>query len=530
MRNRKNWVIALVLVAVAGGGFWALRSRNSATAASSTYTQDFVVARGNLTASVSPTGQVSPAQTTVLSVDVNKLELLELNVVTGQEVQKGTVLARIDSSSLERAVEQAKADLLSAEEALNEAQNPYSELDRQKAELDVAQAEAALEEAKLDSVDQAIREAEFNLQSAQLNLTITQKSSTVGKTVRDLEYTVAWHERKLNDLQTQLPQGKVDQVAVDEEAEALAEARTKLAAAQASARSSLSAAEERVTEAEEGLAQLQAGSNALGALQIRNKIAQAEYNLAKAQDKLATILAGPDARAVQLAQARYEAAQANLEKAQETLEAATIVAPFDGTVTAIGAEVGDLVSAGTSIITLADLGGLEVLASVDETDISQVEVGQKAQITFDALTGSTFTGEVLEVPLEGTLSQNVVSYEVRLSLGGAQDVSLLPGMTANITIVTGQRQNVLLVPLLAVQESDDGDVVLVKDSLSGETATTRVQVGLNDGTYVEIARGLNEGDVVVVEYEATGEQQGFGMGMGGLGGFGSLLSGSRRGR
>jgi HlyD family secretion protein len=527
MRNWRNWVIAVVLIAVAGAGFFALRSRNSKTAASSTYTQEVAVARGNLVASVSPTGQVAPAKQVEMTVDVTKLPLIELNVTAGQEVQKGTVLARIDPSSLERAVEQAKADLLSAEEVLNEAKNPYSELDRQKAELDVAQAEAALEEAQLDTVDKEVQQAKFDLQSAQLNLTIAQHSSTVGKTVRDLEYTVAWHERKLSGLQAQLQQGKVDQATVDEEAQALAEAQTKLEAAQANARSTLTAAEDKVATAEEALAKVQAGSNALGVLQIRNKVAQAEYNLAKAKDSLATILAGPDAKTVQLAQARYEAAQATLDKAQTTLEAATIVAPFDGTVVAVGAEVGDLVSSNTSIVTLADLSGLEVLASVDETDISQVKIGQEAQITFDAFTGRTFRGQVLEVPLEGTLSQNVVTYQVRLSLEGAQDVALLPGMTANVRIVTGQRQNVLLVPLLAIQQGDTGDVVLVQDSIGGTAVTTPVEVGLNDGTYAEVVRGLNEGDRVVVEYQATTQQQGF---QGGIGGFGTLISGGTRGR
>ena len=113
------------------------------------------------------------------------------------------------------------------------------------------------------------------------------------------------------------------------------------------------------------------------------------------------------------------------------------------------------------------------------------------------------------MPLEGTLSSNVVSYQVRLSLEGAKSVSLLPGMTANVKIVTGQSQNVLLVPLLAVQQSDDGDVVLVKDSAQGDSVATRVQVGLNDGTYVEIARGLNEGDVVEVQYESASQAETF---------------------
>jgi RND family efflux transporter MFP subunit len=185
------------------------------------------------------------------------------------------------------------------------------------------------------------------------------------------------------------------------------------------------------------------------------------------------------------------------------------VAPFDGTVVAVGAEVGDLVSSNTSIVTLADLSGLEVLASVDETDISQVKIGQEAQITFDAFTGRTFRGKVLEVPLQGTLSQNVVTYQVRFSLEGAQDVALRSGMTANVRIVTGQRQNVLLVPLLAIQQGDTGDVVLIQDSVSGTAVTTPVEVGLNDGTYAEVMRGLNEGDRVVVEYQSSTQQQNF---------------------
>jgi HlyD family secretion protein len=260
-------------------------------------------------------------------------------------------------------------------------------------------------------------------------------------------------------------------------------------------------------------------------LQIRNRVAQAEYNLAKAEDSLATALAGPDAKAVQLAQARYDAAKATLDKAQATLDSATMVAPFDGTVVSVGAEIGDEVSSNVKVVTLADLTNLQVLASVDETDISNVQVGQDAQITFDAFTGRTFVGKVLEVPLEGRLSQNVVTYEVRLSLDGAQDVALRPGMTANVKIVVGRKQNVLLVPVLAVQQSDDGDVVMVQDSAQGAAVATRVQIGLNDGTYAEVVRGLNEGDQIVVEYASTTQQQ-----QGGFGGLGVMISGGRVGR
>jgi len=507
-RTLFKWALAFILVgALAFAGTTLLRGRSSESQASS-YTQLYTVARGNLVASVSPTGQVSPSERVALTVDVNKLPLSELNVTTGQQVKKGDVLARIDPSSLEREVQETEADLLSAEEALEKAKNPYSELDRQKAELDVAQAEAALEEAKLATVDEDVQDATLALQQAKDKLTALQNDKSAQEQMDRLQYlaNVAEVEHgKILEGPVTTEEGRDKLLLAYNK---MMDAKDNLEAAKARAALDLLNATNSVTRAEEALARLQGGSNAVGALQIQNKVAQAEYNLAKAQDSLATILAGPDSKTVQLAQARYEAAQANLEEAQALLASATIVAPFDGTVLAIGAEVGDLVSAGTGIVTLADLSGMEVLASVDETDISQVKVGQKAQITFDALAGSTFTGKVLEVPLQGTLSQSVVTYQVRLSLEGAENVSLRSGMTANVKIITGQHDDVLLVPLLAIQQDDTGDVALVQDSATGTSATTPVQVGLNDGTYVEIVRGLNEGDVVVFEYEATSEEEG----------------------
>lgn len=504
-----KWALTLILVgALVFAGSRLLRGQSSESQASS-YTQLYTVTRGNLVASVSPTGQVSPTERVVLTVDVNKLPLIELNVAVGQQVKKGDVLARIDPSALEREVQEAEADLLSAEEALEKANNPYNELDRQKAELDVAQAEVALEEAKLATVDKDVEEATRTLQQAKDKLVALQNDQSVQEQIERLQYqaNVAEVEHgKMLEGPVTTEEGR-DKLLLAYNR--MMDAKDNLEAAQARAALDLLNASNSVAKAEEALAKLQGSPNAVGALQVQNRVAQAEYNLAKSKDTLATILAGPDAKTVQLAQARCEAAQANLEEAQETLEAATIVAPFDGTVVAVGAEVGDLVSAGTSIVTLADLSGMQVLASVDETDISQVKVGQEAEITFDALTGRTFSGQVLEVPLQGTVSQSVVTYQVRMSLEGAENVSLRSGMTANIRIITGQHDNVLLVPLLAIQQDDTGDVVLVQNATTGTSSTTPVQVGLNDGTYVEIIRGLNEGDVVVFEYESTSEEEMF---------------------
>jgi len=534
MKHWKIWGAILGVIILSGAGVLALRNRNDASLEES-FSQVVTVERGNLIAAITPTGEVTAERRAAMSFDVNKIPLVELYVTAGQQVKEGEILARIDPASLERAVDQAEADLLSTEDRLDDAKNPYTELDRRKAQVAVTQAEVTLEETSqaleellnpdLARAERAVRQAEFSLASAQINLTITQASSTVGRAVRDLQYTVAWHERELRNLKAKHELGKIGQATVDEQAEELAKVRAHLEATQATARATLAGAEDRVTQAEEALADaqeeladLQAGPDTLGLAKARSRLAQAEYNLAKAEDDLATILAGPEPKVVELANARYDAAKATLQEAQAALESATMVAPFDGTIISVGAEMGDLVSANTNVITLADLTDLRILAIVDETDISQVEVGQKATITFDAFPGRRFRGEVLEIPLEGRLVQNVVSYEVPVSLEGASGVSLRPGMTANLNIVVGRRENVLLVSALAIQQGEDGNVVMVQDSPEGPAVETRVELGLSDGAYVEVVRGLNEGDRVVIEYQSPEEASGFR-------GFGAMMPG-----
>jgi len=507
MRNRRTWVIIAIIAVAAVAGVWVLRARSNASQTGS-LTRLVTVERGDLTASISPTGQVATQHQAQLGFDVNKIALLELRVAAGDQVKKGDVLARIDPATLRQAVDQTEANLLSAQDALEKAQRPYTELDRQRAELDVAKAQVALEQARQATAAKAVRTAEFNLESARLNLTITQSSTAARKSVRDLQYTASWHARKLRGLQADLAAGRTNQETVDAEIEAAAKAQAQLEGARAGARATLTTAQDRVTEADKALAELQAGSDALALAQARNKVAEAEYNLARARDSQATISAGPDAKSVQLAQARYDAAKANLAKAQASLAAATMVAPFDATVVSTGAEIGDLVSSGTVIVALADLTNLRILTAIDETDISGVQVGQSAQITFDAFPGRRFKGKVLEVPLEGKLSNNVVTYQVTVSLDAANGVALKPGMTANVSIVVGTRKSVLLVSVLAVQQADEGNVVMLQDATQAGGVSTPVELGLSDGTNVEIVRGLNEGDQVLIQYTASTQQGG----------------------
>lgn len=507
---------ALVVVGVVAG---VLRLRQR-TGQAGSLQQVYTVQRGNLTATVSTTGEVYAPRRADLSFDVSKVPLIELNVAAGQKVKAGDVLARIDTTTLERAVTQAQADLTVAQDNLEKVKNPYTALDLAKARLAVDQAQVALAEAQenLDTLlkpdiaaaENAESDAAAALKSAQSQLVAAQNDPEGAARLRTLEYEAKWYEQNYWEAQEKFKRGEINQQKLDWEysnmlaaQEKLRSARAKAEATLASAQNAVAKAQKAYQDAQNNLAKLKAGPDATDLAKAKNQVAQAQYNLDKAKEDLALIEAGPKARDIEVAQAKVVSAQAALDNAKAALKAATMTAPFDGTIVSVGATVGDLVSSGTTVIVLADLTDLRVRAIVDETDIGNVQVGQEATITFDAFPGIRFQGKVLEVPLQGKLSQNILTYEVPVSMGKVTDVSLKPGMTANVSILVGRRQNVLLVPVLAVQQGEEGNVVKVLDSPSGPAVETRVVLGLSDGLNVEVKQGLNEGDRVVFEYQAT---------------------------
>jgi len=580
MKKWMTWVIALLAIAgVAVGAYYLIQSRAKTTATTSTaqtYTQTIAVTQGNITASLSPTGQLTAIKSASLSFNVPSSPVTEILVKAGQVVKQGDVLARVDTEDMQRTADQAEADLLTAQDALDTLVAGTTELDMLKLQQAVAQAQTTLAQAKQDQQDllnpdlaklqRAVRDAQYELDSARLNLSVAKINTAVGKTVRDLQYTVSWNERNVRDIAAKKPWAtgaasasnsgqaganstqaitlapgpggsrapSVEPMTLAEAQQALSDAQQQLALAQLNASATLTSAQNRVTQAETSLAdaktklaEAQAGPDAVAKLQAENAITQADYKLAKAQDDLKTAQAGADPKKVTLAQARVDAAKATLAQAQASLDNAALKAPFDGSIVSIGVEVGDSVSTNQTAMTMADLTQFQVLAYIDETKISEVKVGQQARMTFDAFPGQTFQGKVLEVPIQGTLSNNVVTYEVPLSLENPEKLTLKPGLTANVTLVLGSKQNALLLPALAVKLTTDGYVVELQDA-GGATTQTPVQVGLNNGTYVEIVRGLNAGDKVVATYaQSTSTAQQFNV-SGRNGGILSIFGGGPR--
>ena len=153
-------------------------------------------------------------------------------------------------------------------------------------------------------------------------------------------------------------------------------------------------------------------------------------------------------------------AEISLDQAKLDLQNATLLAPFDGIVSAVGAEVGEQVSAGTAAVTIIDPKALKVDVSVDETDVAKMAAGQNATITFDALPDETLKGKVISVAPSGASQQGVVTYLVSVGIDSS-DRTIPAGMSATVNIETQRKDGVLLVPNRAVRTQGRNRVVEV---------------------------------------------------------------------
>lgn len=210
-------------------------------------------------------------------------------------------------------------------------------------------------------------------------------------------------------------------------------------------------------------------------------------------------------QSLELAKLRVEQARQSLEYAQKQLDEATITAPFDGVIAKIYAEEGDVIPpptmASQAIIHLVDLTTMELNVEVDEIDIPDVKVGQRAIIDVDALPEVEFEGEVTFVSSLAEEEAGVVLYEVKIAFNVPEGSGLRVGMSADADIIIAERQNVLLVPTRAITKDSQGNPV-VTVVVDDRTEERRVVTGISDGFNTEIVDGLKEGDVVVVERRA----------------------------
>ncbi len=247
--------------------------------------------------------------------------------------------------------------------------------------------------------------------------------------------------------------------------------------------------------------------------QSSNQVETARLNVESA--RLALQKAAGEEVASQLENARLsiEAAELSLQTAKDSLEDYVITSPISGTVIEMNYKVGDNIdpsaSSASYLAVIYDMSALKFEMNIDELDISQIQVGQKVEITADALNGKTFHGRIDKVNINGTTNNGVTTYPVTVLVDDPKE--LLPGMNISARIIVEEAGSVLSIPVGAVSRgnqvlvagpgamNEDGTGVVDPSKLQ----TVEVVLGRNDDSYIEVVSGLSEGDIVLTENAAS---------------------------
>ncbi len=530
MNRRTIFIIIAVILAGGGGYLWYSGQNGAETAETAETTETVETFIGDLDATATASGQLEAQVKANLSLNQSG-DVAEVLVQIGDRVTAGDTLLVLDTADLERAVLNAEQTLLIQQNNLAELTTEATEIEILAAEANVSKAEIQLadildggtqeeiiaQEASIRAAQSDVAAASARLSSAQSGgnadellaaqtaLTEAQEAYTQAEEQHRSTYDCTWNESSESF--------DCDPESDDENARANAQqALANLRAAEqriadlqpggdtfsvASASASLGSAQASLRIEEARLAQLMGDPDG-------SSIATAEASLARAQQQLETLMDGAEESQVVQQEVLVAQAEIALARAQKNLADATLYAPFDGLITAVDVNIGEM--ANGILIELVSEDSLEVVLDVDEIDLSSLSIGQAAIVTFETYPNVDIPAQVVAIAPENTANNSgTVVYDVNLALD-TTDLLLLEGMTADAQLITDQRENVLLLSneAISIDRSTDTytvDIVTGRDEAGNLLIEeTEVTIGLRDGNFTQITGGIDEGVEVAVGY------------------------------
>ena len=494
LKKNWKWLVPVVCVAVAGGVFLLRPQQAKPASVDASYTEA-APERRDVTNTLSGTGTLNPANTyTVKSLVEGKV--LTGTIEEGDIVEESNVLYTIDSSD-------ASTNFEKAEIAMQQAQRSYDKVvDRQYVRAEVAGVVSSLKVTKGDEVTSGqevavIRDSSKMLLTLEFpaadaaNFSVGQSAAvTLDGTFEQLDGTVTsvsgTDALSAGNLLTRTVTITVKNAGGLTTAQA--------ATASINGVSSIGSAT-FAYQAERTLTAQAAGTVTSINVQEGSEVAKDDIILGLSGDDLT--------ESIQSASESLRSAEISMQNLQDAMNNYTITAPISGTIIEKDAKVGDAVKAGDTLCIVYDLSYLEMGINVDELQISSITVGQKVQITADAVPDKTYVGTVTRVSMKGASNSGTTTYPVTIRIDDTD--GLRPGMNANAEIVVAEAKNALVVPNAAVVR---GSYVLVtKDSPSAANADTTmeapegfvyvpVKTGVSDDDYTQIVSGIQEGDTI----------------------------------
>ena len=504
MKKKKGLMLSGILVVLLAAGAIAYRAMASSRLAAEEDVQTATVQRGSLSETLSSSGNTRSGQSATIVWQTSG-KAGEISLQPGDLVQEDQELAALDPNTLSTEMINAKQDLIDAQQALDDLLN--SKLQQAEALQAVEDAQNALDSQKQTAAGQAsqaqlaLTEAQDALETAQKNRTKmdyphTSDALVIEKAETDYLLAKAAYKDALKAY-TELARKKLTNPDRVRALNNLVSAEQKMNTALATynwyqlgySDSDIAQADAELAVAQANLELAQAEWDKVKDGSSSAEIMLAEARLADAQREWERVKDGPS-------QADIDAAQAAVDAAQATLDHASLLAPFTGTITEVDVKTGDLVSSGESAFRIDDLASIYIDLQISEVDLASLQVGQAATLEFDAIEGKQYSGEVTEIGMIGSVSQGVVNYPVTVRITDA-DEKILPGMTAAVTITVNQVADALLVPNKAIHTSGGQRTVTVL--FEGQQISVPVTVGLVGDSQSQVTSDqLREGDALVV--------------------------------
>lgn len=428
----------------------------------------------------------------------------EVCVSVGQLVAEGDVLYILEEESvaeleqqLQSNVDKAKADLdaVYADQELSRVTADYTY------QSSVAYGEYAKTEydATVQELQDAVTESKTSLERAKENLALYQEQlASITASYNDSLQVLANCEYSLsqNDAADDL-YGHIHYFELTEEAQSTVDSlerqKEQLEGNVEQARSNVEMAQKAYNTA--------VRNQETGLLSAKQTLALRElaYDTAQETYDISIAYLEDDASAQETI---YQEAKEKWDEFSSHIDGNSVRANYNGVITSVDLAAGDTISTGTVLVTLYDMDEVTMTVTVYEDDMTDISLGSTANISFTAYPDDVFVAQVSDISDASTDSSGNVIYDVTVTIQG--DVSgLFQGMTGDITFVTEQTEEVLYVSKRAVITENDKSYVKVKDE-SGNIKKVQVVTGFTDGTYIEIAEGLSEGDTVLIESKVSG--------------------------
>lgn len=490
---------------------------------------------GDVLSSVSANGVFQAVTTVDVKSNVGG-KVVELTVDEGDRVEAGQLIAKIDQTDPLANLDSAKADFSSYRSKVDQSKQALT-MQQLTTTANIRSAEQALESSRqklLQAGQQAkvqprltresIRQAQSALESAQAtlkqtrNALVPQQIASAKALYDQAQAAYVKAEKSVNREHALLEKGFVSKSDVDDAEAQYSEAKAQVESAKSKLDTIREQSDQDINSAEAKVRQASSELESALANKVQDSIKQQDMIAANAALKQAVAnLNATRAAAYQdqmkredllQAQSQLQKSQASLKTAQTQVNYTTITAPRAGVVVKKYVEKGSIVTAGqqayggsssgVTIVELADVSRMQVLAQVDETDIGKISMHQRVNVTVDACPGEKFPARVIKIAPQAVVNSNVTTVPVTVELDRA-DSRLKPAMNATCDFVVGSKSNVLAVPVEAVTETDNGKYVTVLDH--DKQITRPVTVGLVGNDDCEIISGISEGETLVITDE-----------------------------